>query len=77
MSDGLCVYGVAMTLAYLRKVFGRHAYCASEEMPVGYRLVIGFDTLEQVQDAHEAIVLLGKALESSTSQSDSSVDTDA
>lgn len=63
-----------MTLAYLQKVFGRHAYCASEGMPIGYRLVIGFDTLEQVQAAHQAIVDLGMALAKRTSQSDASDD---
>ena len=38
---------------------GTHAYCASESHLNGYRLVIVFDTLEQVQAAHQAIVDAG------------------
>ena len=39
---------------------GTHAYCASESHLSGYRLIVGFDTLAQVQDAHQAIVNAGK-----------------
>lgn len=39
---------------------GTHAYCASESHLSGYRLIVGFDTLEQVNAAHQAIVDAGK-----------------
>lgn len=38
---------------------GTHAYCASESHLSGYRLIIGFDTLAQVDAAHQAIVDAG------------------
>lgn len=53
-----------MTLAYLEKVFGVHAACASYPQT----LVIYFDTLEQVQAAHQAIIDLGLALKTHTPQ---------
>ena len=41
---------------------GCHAFASSDKHLSGYRLTLGFDTLEQVQDAHKAIVDLGKRL---------------
>jgi hypothetical protein len=41
---------------------GCHAFASSDKHLSGYRLTLGFDTLEQVQAAHQAIVDLGKAL---------------
>lgn len=39
---------------------GFHAYAMSESHLGGYRLIVGFDTLEQVQRAHEFVVQAGK-----------------
>lgn len=38
-----------------------HAYAMSEKHLSGYRLIIGFDTLEQVQAAHESLVQMARA----------------
>lgn len=40
---------------------GFHAYAMSERHLSGYRLIVGFDTLEQVQAAHQAVADAGKA----------------
>lgn len=42
------------------RALGNHAYCMSEKHLSGYRLVIGFDTLKQAQDAHQAIADAGQ-----------------
>jgi hypothetical protein len=41
---------------------GVHAYASSDKHLSGYRLTIGFDNLEQVQAAHQAVVNFGKAV---------------
>lgn len=41
---------------------GIHAFASSDKHLSGYRLTLGFDTLEQVQAAHQAVVNFGKAL---------------
>lgn len=45
---------------------GTHAYCASESHLSGYRLIIGFDTLGQVDAAHQAVVDAGTRRHSQT-----------
>jgi hypothetical protein len=41
---------------------GNHAFASSDKHLSGYRLTLGFDTLEQMQDAHTAAVYFGKKL---------------
>jgi hypothetical protein len=41
---------------------GVHAYASSDKHLSGYRLTIGFDTLEQVCAAHQAVANCGKRL---------------
>lgn len=39
-----------------------YAYAMSEKHLSGYRLIVGFDTLEQVHAAHEALVQMARAV---------------
>lgn len=41
---------------------GCHAFCSSDRHLSGWRVTIGFDTLEQAQAAHQFIANAGKAL---------------
>ena len=44
-----------MTKHHVTNPLARHAYSCSEPHLSGYRLVIGFETLEQVQEAHQYV----------------------